>query len=527
MSFPMRKHLLLLILPVSVVGPAFSPALGAQVDRQAVHSSVPRVWDDEAIASVEVPLANPAGSPKHISSGFYYQIPARPIFKTYPVYALGHEPAGYLDWLKTQEPQIVWNDAGHQPLLKTERDWVQAGEMVFDTPIYYTTHRVVTLEDIRNPKWYEKTGAPIAKDGTLPYVRYVIRKRGAVDLGNFACGFCHTRVMADGSVLKGAQGNFPFEKSKAFGYKNSSATPDQLLKNDAFLRRLDRSLFAAPSVTPDPLAPMDALSFDQLVSAHEEMPTGVLGRHRADLFHPLQVPDLIGVKDRHYLDHTGLQKQRSIADLMRYAALNQGADDLASYDGFVPAEYLSSTTRLDPVDPIVVGGRYSDEQLYALALYLYSLQPPANPNKFDAMAPRGQSIFESQGCVMCHVPPLYTSNKLTPAEGFNIPPDARVTLDILPISVGTDPNLTLKTRRGTGYYKVPSLNGVWYRGLFGHSGWCATLEDWFDPNRVRDEYVPTGFKPYSAKTFAVKGHPFGLDLSVEDRKALIAFLKTL
>jgi hypothetical protein len=39
--------------------------------------------------------------------------------------------------------------------------------------------------------------------------------------------------------------------------------------------------------------------------------------------------------------------------------------------------------------------------------------------------------------------------------------------------------------------------------------------------------VPTGFKPYGAKTFAVKGHPFGLDLSVEDRKALIAFLKTL
>ena len=40
-------------------------------------------------------------------------------------------------------------------------------------------------------------------------------------------------------------------------------------------------------------------------------------------------------------------------------------------------------------------------------------------------------------------------------------------------------------------------------------------------------YVPTGFKPYGAKTYAVKGHPFGLDLSVEDRKALISFLKTL
>ena len=99
--------------------------------------------------------------------------------------------------------------------------------------------------------------------------------------------------------------------------------------------------------------------------------------------------------------------------------------------------------------------------------------------------------------------------------------------DIMPISVGTDPNLALKTRRGTGYYKVPSLKGVWYRSMFGHSGWCATLEDWFDPRRVRNDYVPTGFLPYGAKTYAVRGHLFGLGLPAEDRNALIAFLKTL
>jgi len=97
----------------------------------------------------------------------------------------------------------------------------------------------------------------------------------------------------------------------------------------------------------------------------------------------------------------------------------------------------------------------------------------------------------------------------------------------MPISVGTDPNLTLKTRRGTGYYKAPSLRGVWYRGIFGHSGWCATLEDWFDSRRVLDDYIPSGFMPYGAKTYAVKGHRFGLDLSAEDKKALIAFLETL
>ena len=56
-----------------------------------------------------------------------------------------------------------------------------------------------------------------------------------------------------------------------------------------------------------------------------------------------------------------------------------------------------------------------------------------------------------------------SNNKLTPAEGFTIPEDHKTKYDILPVSVGTDPGLAMKTRKGTGYYKVPSLKGVWYR----------------------------------------------------------------
>ena len=85
----------------------------------------------------------------------------------------------------------------------------------------------------------------------------------------------------------------------------------------------------------------------------------------------------------------------------------------------------------------------------------------------------------------------------------------------------------MNTRRGTGYYKVPSLKGVWYRGPFEHMGSVATLEDWFDARRLRDDYVPTGFKGYRVTTRAVKGHEFGLALSPEDKKALLAFLRTL
>jgi hypothetical protein len=107
-----------------------------------------------------------------------------------------------------------------------------------------------------------------------------------------------------------------------------------------------------------------------------------------------------------------------------------------------------------------------------------------------------------------------------------VPAAHLATYDVLRVSVGTDPRLTLQTRRGTGYYKVPSLKGVWYRGPFEHNGSVATL-DWFDARRLNDDYVPTGFRGAGVTTRAVKGHAFGLNLSPAERAALITFLKTI
>ena len=143
---------------------------------------------------------------------------------------------------------------------------------------------------------------------------------------------------------------------------------------------------------------------------------------------------------------------------MRYAALNQGMDLLARYGDFIPARTNDVHDLPSDFLAVTVHARYSDEQLYALALYIYSLEPPPNPNTLDALAIRGRQIFEDEGCGRCHPPPLYTDNKLNPAPGFAVPDDH----DILRRSVGTDPSLTLTTRRGTGYYRVPSLKGAWY-----------------------------------------------------------------
>ena len=490
----------------------------SQMPANIVRPEIPRVWDDQVLASLEVPLANAPYSPVHVSSDYYYRIPVRAIYRTYPVYAPGKEPPGYIDQLKQQEPQVALEFS----TLNTEEDWIRAGELVFDTPILLG--RLGTGDPsvlyVREPAWFEATRPPLAKDGTIPFYRYVVAEKGKVEIGILACAMCHTRVMPDGAIIKGAQGNFPFDRALAW---DISSQVDQ----SEPARGLERHLFTVPWLSADLQEQFANRSSAEMAAAHAAIPPGVLARHRSTPYYPVQVPDLIGVKDRHYLDRTGLQLHRSIADLMRYAALNQGGDDLAHFGDLVPA---AEDFRTLP-DPSTQS-RYSDEQLYALALYVYSLQPPANPNKFDETAARGQEIFKREKCVMCHTPPLYTNNQLTPVKGFKVPEEHRAKYDVFPLSVGTDPNLSLQTRRGTGYYKVPSLRGVWYRGPFEHSGSVATLEDWFDPRRRRNDYVPTGFvgvglNGVALKNRAVIGHPFGLKLPAEERRALIAFLRTL
>jgi hypothetical protein len=492
---------------------------GTEQDRPTV--TIPRTWDDQAVASLQVPLAVADASPVQIPSTYYYGIPVRPIYKSYAVYHPGKEPAGYIEWLKRQEPQIVV-DATR---LRTAADWIAAGELVFDAPIAYG-HIAAFGGDLylRDPKWYEETGAPLARDGTLPFYRYVVREKGKVEIGLFSCGMCHTRVMPDGSVIKGAQGNLPFDRALAWDTKQQSMAPE----NNLVGRRFERMLYATPWITPDPYPDLDRLSARAIGARHAAIPPGVMARHGTSPFAPAKVPDLIGIRERRYLDATGLVRHRDIGDLMRYAALNQDADVMARYRNFVPREAVPFILGKAPADPAKVdSGRYSDEQLYALALYVYSLKPPQNPHPFESLAARGQQVFERERCGRCHTPPLYTNNKLTPALGFTPPAADLSKYDVLDVSVGTDPALATKTRRGTGYYKVPSLKGVWYRGPFEHNGSVATLEDWFDPNRLRDDYVPTGFKGFGVKTRAVKGHRFGLRLPADDAKALIAFLRSL
>jgi hypothetical protein len=431
----------------------------------------------------------------------------RVMYRIYPVYASKAEPRGYIEKLALVEPEITFDPAK----LKTEPDWIAAGRDVYRYPIaLFPIQMLATLREI-----LERSAVPPARDGTYPHLSLVVPKKGVLMVGFRSCATCHTRIQPDGSVIEGGQGTVP---DLLLGFP-----PDVQVA-----RAFQRAFFRVPWIDNDQIDRVQTMSINEINDVKAAIPIGVVARHGTSLFTPVQIPSLIGVREWRYLDHTGLMRHRDIGDMMRYAASNQDTDMLAEYSGFRPITAIfEAEHKPTGLPPAETQERYSDAQLFALAKYLYSLEPPPNPNLVNVLSRRGERVFAREHCPRCHIPPLYTSNKLTPALGFTVPEAHTKNYAIEPTVVGTDPVLTMRTRRGTGYYKVPSLRGVWYRSPFEHSGSVATLEDWFDPRRIRSDYVPTGYKGYGMAHRAVTGHPFGLNLNPEDKAALIAFLKTL
>lgn len=479
------------------------PFLAWSVCSQTFTPSIPRAWADNAErGSFELPLNRPEYSPRYLSEREYYELPVRPVYRTYPVYTPDKEPPGYWDALQQKDPEILFDPSK----LQTQEDWIAAGKHVFEQPSIYVpaaARREEYLESLR------RFPGGIGPSGITRNMVYVIRKKGVVEFGVESCAECHTRLMPDGTYVAGAP---TIEDQGARGrwrmeYRISKRS--QTLED--FIRNRQRVFYAPWLSSPEEFDRISPEDFRR----EQARPPGIVMRPGTGARHPAKIPLLIGIKELSYLDATGLSRNRGIADVMRYAIVNQGLNGIAQFGDFRPGGAAVTTSR---------AGRYDDPQLYALALYLYSLKPPPNPHQSNTQTRVGETIFKREGCAGCHPAPLYTNNKLTPAKGFQVPPELRKTDSILDISVGTNPGLAMETRRGTGFYKVPSLRGLWLRNLYGHEGSAASLEEWFDPSRLRADYEPKG---YHFGPGPIEGHEFGLRLKPHEKAALIAFLLTL
>ena len=376
---------------------------------QRARTEIPRAWGDREVATFQMPLAQRERSPRFMTSDEYYKLTVRPVYRSYPVYLPGREPVGYMETLKQKDPEIVFDPVK----LQTDDEWIRAGELVFDAAptVQVPPPAALQVAQAQNQmalQWASSLTPP-NRDGIIPYVRWVVIQKGVVQPAVGSCASCHTRVMPDGTIVKGAQGDFAVNrflaKQAAFLLGQPGFGPAAFRA----LRETEWILSSAPWVSSR--AEADNVPDAEWIRRQAAMPPGVIERHGTSATHPPHVPSLIGIKDVKYLDATGLVRHRSLGDLMRYVAANYGVDLVAHFGDFQPSTSFAAIGAQD-------GTRYSDEQLYALAMYLYSLKPPPNPNRFDDSARRGQAIFQRQGCASCHTPPLYTNNKLTPATGF-------------------------------------------------------------------------------------------------------------
>ena len=128
---------------------------------------------------------------------------------------------------------------------------------------------------LRLPDWYRSTRAPLFKDGSLPFYRYVIREKGKVEIGVNSCGMCHTRVMPDGSALKGAQGNFPFDR--AFAWDLGTAPSGG--SGQSFFARASRAAVFRALDSSRRLSGDRQLGLGRFCRAPWAIPPGVLARH--------------------------------------------------------------------------------------------------------------------------------------------------------------------------------------------------------------------------------------------------------
>jgi len=245
---------------------------------QEFQPTIPKAWDDKAVEGFEVPLAQRDRTPRHLTAEQYYALKVRPIYRSYPAYAKGREPEGYMESLMQKEPEIIFDPSK----LHTKEDWINAGRIVFDADILFRPA----------PKTQPSAGEtpwPVGSDGVLaqfvPGFRYYIRKKGVLEAGVNSCANCHTRIMPDGSIFEGGQGipNSPSPRARI----RNLLTPEAL-RQRAVTAWIN---YGAPWV-------MGQEAYQEAIT---RVPVGaaaawpsVFARQGTSLTHPVHVPSLVG-----------------------------------------------------------------------------------------------------------------------------------------------------------------------------------------------------------------------------------------
>lgn len=320
-------------------------------------------------------------------------------------------------------------------LPSTEQAWQELGQRVF---FEYPCRADADMETLAaTPDGLSDSGF-VEHDGTWPGLRVFRDTDGSVRIGP-TCSACHAGVDADGHP--------------------TAAVASRTIDSGAALLLVHGY---APGDVPEWLDGTDVEQWERWGPGRVDVLTD-------SVFNPYAVPDLGGVSDLPFLNHTG----------------NWAQTGTASLAVMLSTEYTFGNDSKS---------RIPDVLAWAMAEYLRSVPapPPADSQPDAAAVERGAEVFDDLGCSDCHVSPLYTS-----------------AIEVEPAEIGADPAATRSHSRGTGWYRVPSLLGVGSRAPYMHDGSISSLDDLLDPDRPGD------------------AHRFADDLGDGDRDAVRQFLRSL
>jgi hypothetical protein len=170
-------------------------SLAATASVAQAPASVPKIWDDAALADWATPIAALQIPPAPYKPADYYAVPAENL-RTYPVYLPGKEPSGYWESLQKKKPEPLVDVSK----IRTKSDWIEAGARAFrelDNP-FSRTDDPALIAAIRAPKNF----AGGLADGTVLDQRWVVTERGVM-LTNWECSACHAKMGLDKTVEYG------------------------------------------------------------------------------------------------------------------------------------------------------------------------------------------------------------------------------------------------------------------------------------------------------------------------------------
>src|SRR5215470_7875120 len=313
------KHMRMFILLLATVG--FLTAYKTNPHYEEIVSAVAEVsktWDEALLAEWATPVAGLNMRPTHISAKEYYAMPVENL-RTYPVYFPGREPEGYWDMLQRIGPQPLIEPEK----LKTEADWIDAGRRVFEqaaTP-QLSTFDPKVIEQVRSREFMEQQGATPFPDGALDLLRWAPTKQG-VALSVVLCGACHVLNRSDGARVPGAPRLAEVSRTtrpprfRAGAYIESAnrvvtGAPPFFMGGTRGIGVWLYQAYGVPWLMDDPnqrLKDFTAADYEEFVLAQRR--AGAIARWNGSLLYPAKIPDLIGIKDRKYLDNTGTHLHR-------------------------------------------------------------------------------------------------------------------------------------------------------------------------------------------------------------------------